>query len=63
MAIYESDITLFLKELKAKNPKLESEQLKGRALLWDKTPIALDRAKDVDLANLPQAAYPYQTKI
>lgn len=31
-----SDVTQFIKDLKAKRPTLEAEQLAGRALLWDK---------------------------
>ena len=33
---YESDITQFIKELKAQNPALEESQRQGRSLLWDK---------------------------
>ena len=35
---YESDLTLFLKTLKAQRPSLESEQRRGRAIWWDKSP-------------------------
>jgi hypothetical protein len=33
---YESDITRFLNDLKNQKPNLETEQKKGRFLLWDK---------------------------
>ena len=33
---YTSDVTSFIDQLKAARPTLESEQLAGRALLWDK---------------------------
>jgi len=39
---YQSEITLFLDDLKKANPKLEQSQLAGRALLWDKAPLSLD---------------------
>ena len=39
---YQSEITLFIDELKKANPKLEQQQLAGRALLWDKAPVSLD---------------------
>jgi len=39
---YQSEITLFIDELKKANPKLEEQQRAGRALLWDKPPISLD---------------------
>ena len=39
-APYKSEVSMFIDELKAKKPSLESEQRAGRALLWDRT---LDR--------------------
>jgi len=39
---YQSEITLFLDDLKKANPKLEQNQQAGRALLWDKAPRSLD---------------------
>ena len=36
MAKYESDITLFIQELKKQRPELEKKQAQGRARLWDK---------------------------
>jgi hypothetical protein len=62
MAIYQSEITRFLAQLKQQNPKLEAEQARGRALLWDKEPISLERQAQLDSAKLAQQAYPYQTK-
>ena len=40
---YVSEITQFIDELKTKNPKLEESQRAGRALLWDKEPLDLDK--------------------
>ena len=60
---YESEFSLFIKELKQKNPKLEESQREGRALLWDKTPIDLDlqeRSKD---SRVEQQPYVYQNKL
>ena len=37
---YKSEVSMFIDELKAKKPTLESEQRAGRALLWDR---ALER--------------------
>lgn len=59
--MYESDITRFLRELKQRNPQLEEEQRKGRAIWWD-------RAQDLDTqqrhreSRVPQLPYVYQTK-
>jgi hypothetical protein len=58
---YQSDVTQFIDELKAKRPTLEAEQRAGRNLLWDK---AQDRAAAADYraARVPQQAYVYQTE-
>lgn len=62
MAIYQSEITRFIAQLKQQKPTLEAEQLKGRALLWDKEPTSLERQAELDSAKVAQQAYPYQTK-
>ena len=58
---YTSDVTEFIKELKANKPSLEDEQRAGRALLWDR---ALDRDKLAAWrdAKVPMQPYVYQTK-
>ena len=58
---YQSDITLFIDQLKAAKPTLEAEQRAGRALLWDKN---IDRYAQADISegNVAQTAYVYQTK-
>lgn len=58
---YESDITKFIKELKAQNPELERKQREGRAIWWDKN---LDRAelRGQHEARVPQPSYVYQTQ-
>ncbi|AEK63306.1 hypothetical protein CFter6_4305 [Collimonas fungivorans] len=57
---YQSDITKFVEELKQKNPKLEEQQLAGRALLWDKTPIDLDSQLRSKESRVDQQPYVYQ---
>ncbi|MES2935913.1 MAG: DUF3460 family protein [Pseudomonadota bacterium] len=59
---YESEITQFIKQLKEKNPKLEAEQLAGRALLWDKKPIDLDESERANTSRVNQQPYVYQNK-
>jgi Protein of unknown function (DUF3460) len=59
---YESDITRFIRELKRKNPRLEEEQKKGRAIFWDK-PQDLDTLKRDAESNIDQQAYVYQNKV
>ena len=55
---YQSDITRFITELKAKKPTLEAEQRAGRALLWDKQ---IDRSAQAEYADarVPQSPYVY----
>lgn len=57
---YKSDTTLFLEQLKAERPGLETRQRAGRALLWDKK-IDLDAWKIWRRNRVPQKAYVYQT--
>ena len=58
---YQSDITLFIDQLKAAKPTLEAEQRAGRALLWDKN---VDRSAQADYLDgkVAQSPYVYQTK-
>lgn len=58
---YQSDVTQFINELKAKKPTLEAEQRAGRALLWDKQ---IDRSAQAEFADarVPQSPYVYFTK-
>jgi len=57
---YQSEVTLFLNELKAKNPDMEAGQRQGRSLLWDKP---VDRAawSEYRQAQVEQQPYVYQT--
>lgn len=57
---YQSDATLFINELKQHNPALESQQLAGRALLWDKK-VNYEVAADSAQACVAQKPYVYQT--
>ena len=58
---YQSDITLFLDQLKAAKPTLEAEQRAGRALLWDKNVDRSAQAEYLD-GKVAQSPYVYQTK-
>ncbi len=60
---YESEITLFIADLKKKNPALEQQQRDGRALLWDKAPRDLDAQDRTNAADVAQQAYVYQNKL
>jgi hypothetical protein len=60
---YESDHTLFIKELKAKNPQIEAGQQAGRAILWDKPSTSLDEQARIKASAVKQQAYVYQSKV
>ena len=59
---YESEITLFMRDLLAKKPQIVEDQKKGRAMWWDKKadPDALRRDNE---SEVKQQAYVYQNKV
>lgn len=59
MAMYESEVTQFLKSLKQERPSLEAEQREGRALLWDKEPIDLEERARAQASRVAQKPYVY----
>lgn len=61
MALYESEITKFLRVLKEQKPDLEASQQQGRRLLWDKDPIVLEQACRDEQVKVRQKPYVYQT--
>jgi hypothetical protein len=58
---YQSEVTQFIDQLKARQPDLEARQRAGRALLWDKN---VDRSawSEYREAQVPQQPYVYQTQ-
>lgn len=60
---YESEFTLFLKQLKQQKPDLEEKQRQGRALLWDKPATSLLDQSQRDEATVQQQPYVYQNKV
>jgi Protein of unknown function (DUF3460) len=59
---YESEITLFLRELKKNNPDIERGQREGRAIFWDKD-IDADLYRRYQASDVPQPAYVYGSKV
>jgi hypothetical protein len=57
---YDSDITQFISEMRAKKPDLEAQQRAGRALLWDKH-VNREAWAQFRAAQVRQKAYVYQT--
>lgn len=58
---YQSDITLFLNQLKQDKPDLEARQREGRGLLWDKQ-LDPEHLAEFRVARVPQKPYVYQTE-
>jgi Protein of unknown function (DUF3460) len=57
---YQSDATLFINQLKEKDPTLEAKQREGRELLWDKSVNRSDW-QAYRAAQVEQKPYVYQT--
>lgn len=57
---YQSDVSQFISQLKAKDPALDAKQRQGRELLWD---VEVDRSawRDYRAAEVDQKPYVYQT--
>ena len=58
MALYESDHTIFMRELIAKHPEWAEEQISGRALLWDRGGIQVEQKASFE-SRIEQRPYPY----
>ena len=59
--MYQSDVTQFLNDLRARKPELERKQREGRAIFWDKQ-LDLDELERWKQARVPQQAYVYQNE-
>ena len=58
MAMYESDITRFVRELMEKNPQLKELQKNNRATWWDRK-LDLHELKNQEASAAPKQAYAY----
>ncbi|MBB1073874.1 DUF3460 family protein [Rhodoferax sp. 4810] len=58
---YESEVTQFINDLKAKNPAMEEGQRQGRSLLWDKA-VDRDAWREFRAAQVAQQPYVYQSQ-
>ena len=58
MALYESEYTKFLREMKLKNPEWVEDQRVGFSLLWDKK-VDLTEQQRLEKEKEPQRSYPY----
>ena len=59
--MYESEITRFIRDLKAKNPQIAELQRKNRATWWDK-PQDLELRRLDEESRVPQTGYQYYDK-
>ncbi len=58
MKPYESELTAFLRSLKAQRPQIEARQREGRALWWDRFPDA-EQQQRWQASRVRQPAYVY----
>jgi len=56
--MYESEITRFIRDLKAKNPQMADLQRKNRATWWDK-PQDLETSRERSQSAVVQPGYVY----
>ncbi len=59
---YESEITVFMRDLLQKKPQIVEEQKKGRAMWWDKK-ADVDATRRDEASTVKQQAYVYQNKV
>ncbi|PKO61256.1 MAG: DUF3460 domain-containing protein [Betaproteobacteria bacterium HGW-Betaproteobacteria-18] len=59
--LYQSDVTQFIDQLRAKDPGIEARQRQGRELLWDK-PVDIEAWRNYTAAQVPQQPYVYGTE-
>jgi len=60
--MYVSEITQFIRTLKEREPHIENEQKRGRAIWWDQPPITPDEREKTRESTVPQQGYVYQVK-
>jgi hypothetical protein len=58
---YESDLTRFIRDLKAKNPEIVRDQRAGRAIWWDKD-IDPELYRRFGESTLSQPGYVYNPR-
>ncbi len=58
MALYESEYTLFMREMMEKNPSWAEDQLASRAVLWDRK-IDQKELKAISQSVEKNKPYPY----
>ncbi len=58
MAMYESDVTKFVRELFVRHPELEEQQKRNRATWWDKT-LDVEQIIRNEASEAPKAPYAY----
>lgn len=58
MALYESEHTLFMREMLAKNPSWLEDQRVGRAIFWDKK-TDMNEQKAARASREAHRSYPY----
>ena len=61
MALYESEITKFMRDFLQKNPQVVEKQKKHRASWWDR-PQSLEQQAVDEASRVPKSSYEYYGK-
>jgi hypothetical protein len=56
---YVSDHTRFIRDLLEKKPEIETSQLIGRKIWWDKLPSDVEAQREMNAGHVPQKPYVY----
>lgn len=62
MALYQSDVTRFMREFFEQHPEEKQNQLEGHLRLWNKKPLDMEERRRLDESAVKQKPYPYQTE-
>ena len=58
---YVSEFAQFMDGYRREHPEVVQDQLRARALFWDKAPLDEEEQRSFEAASVKQKAYPYQT--
>jgi hypothetical protein len=61
VALYQSELTQFMREFFEQHPEEKTAQLEGHLLLWNKKPISPEERERREESTVKQKPYPYQT--
>ncbi|OGA29938.1 MAG: hypothetical protein A3I01_02390 [Betaproteobacteria bacterium RIFCSPLOWO2_02_FULL_65_24] len=59
---YESDVTLFLRDVVAAHPEIQESQREGRAMFWDHK-VDFEALEREHQSEVPMKGYPYDSTV